>query len=220
MILRRHVVGKRVAAGSSLQDGPDRSVGPVSFCPEFQNFRPPPRSKSPFSPRFRNETGNAAWLMFAANFLFRSGDCRWALDPLTLAGRLGRALEPLSRLAGFDWRDNVALFGGWAAKEVIVSTMGIAYSMGAEPTPQTLNDGGGLPLVQALRNDPRWNPLRAFALIVFVMLYAPCLVTLVAIRRESGSWKWPLFSTVYSTTIASVMATIITRVGLILGLGV
>ena len=139
----------------------------------------------------------------------------------SLAGHIGRLLEPLTRLAGFDWRDNVALIGGWTAKEVIVSTMSIAYSMDINPEcPARRNQGSELPLVEALRHDPRWNPLRAFALILFIMLYAPCLVTLVAIGRESGSWKWAVFSTMYSTGLALTIAIIVYRLGLAFGLGI
>ncbi len=134
----------------------------------------------------------------------------------SLAGRLGHGLEGVSRLAGFDWKDNIALIGGVAAKEVVVSTMGMAYSLGEIDS--EARDSEQLPLVQALRADPNWNPLRAFALLLFVMLYAPCLPTLVAIWRESGTWKWALFATLYSTAIAFLVATIVYRGGLLLGL--
>jgi ferrous iron transport protein B len=136
----------------------------------------------------------------------------------SLAGRFGRGLEPVSRLAGMGWRENISLLGGFAAKEVIVSTMGMAYSLGEIEADENVSED--MPLVTALRADDSWNPLRGFALIVFVMLYAPCLVTVAAIWRESGSWKWALFSVVYSTALAFVMATLIYQTGLHLGVGV
>lgn len=132
----------------------------------------------------------------------------------SLAGRCGRALEPLSRLAGFGWRENIALVGGFAAKEVIVSTLGMAYSLGELEAEDDVSED--MPLVVALRADPLWTPLRAFSLILFVMLYAPCLVTLATIWRESGSWRWAAFSLVYSTAVAYVVAVVVYRGGLML----
>ena len=112
------------------------------------------------------------------------------------AGRLGMAIEPLTKPVGFDWRTDVALIGGIAAKEAIVSTLGTAYSLGdIDPEDPT-------PLAQQIRNDGRWTPATALALLVFVLLYAPCLVTVAAIRQEPGSWGWPVFSMVFNTLIA------------------
>ena len=106
------------------------------------------------------------------------------------------ALEPVTRPAGFDWRTDIALVGGFAAKEVIVATLGTAYSLGdIDPEDPT-------PLAQQIRNDGRWTPATALALLVFVLLYAPCLVTVAAIRQETGSWGWPVFSMVFNTLIA------------------
>ncbi|MEZ4525432.1 MAG: ferrous iron transport protein B [Desulfobacterales bacterium] len=117
----------------------------------------------------------------------------------SLAGRLGTALEPVSQLAGFDWRTNIALIGGVAAKEVIVSTMGTAYAMGSTDAEES--EG----LSQRLKNDPRWTTLSAISLIIFVMLYSPCFVTIVTMAKES-SWKWAAFSMVYTTVLAFALA--------------
>jgi len=125
----------------------------------------------------------------------------------SFAGRLGSALAPISRLAGFEWRDNIALIAGFAAKEVVIGTMGTAYSMG-DSHPDTIRN-----LASVLAEDPRWSPVRAAAIMVFVMLYAPCFSTLAVIRRESGRWRWALFSTVFSTTLAFVLATMVYQVG-------
>ena len=135
----------------------------------------------------------------------------------SFAGRFGRGLEPVSRLAGLRWRENIALLGGFAAKEVIVSTLGMAYSLGELEAEEDVAED--MPLVVALRQDRSWNPLRAFALILFVMLYAPCLVTVAAIWRESGSWKWAVFSVVYSTTLALVVSVAVYQAGRLLGIG-
>ncbi|MBG0789061.1 MAG: ferrous iron transport protein B [Desulfovibrionaceae bacterium] len=119
----------------------------------------------------------------------------------TLAGRIGTALEPLSELAGFNWRVNIALTGGFAAKEVIVSTLGTAYSLGE------IDAEEAQPLSERLVKDPGFSRASAIALIVFTMLYAPCFVTVVTMARES-SWKWAAFSVVGSTGLAFVMAVI------------
>ena len=132
----------------------------------------------------------------------------------SIAGRLGSALVPVTRLAGFDWKDNIALVGGFAAKEAVIGTLGTAYSMGR------LEEDEYASVSEHLASDPTWSPLRAVAMIVFVMVYAPCFVTLVTIRRESGKWRWALFSTTYTTILAFVLATAIYQIGSALGWGV
>jgi len=143
----------------------------------------------------------------------RSGDRRSAELGNSLAGRLGRLLEPAGRLAGFGWRENIALIGGLAAKEVIVGTMGTAYSLGEadHENPASLS--------QRLTADPGWNRLRALAMMIFVLVYSPCVATLAALRRETGSWKWPAFATLYTTALAFVLAVAVYQGGLLLGWG-
>jgi ferrous iron transport protein B len=131
----------------------------------------------------------------------------------SLAGRLGMALQDVTALAGFEWRTNIALVGGIAAKEVIVSTLGTAYSLG-EMDPED-----AAPLQVRLAADPSWNPLKAAALMLFILLYAPCFVTLVAIRSEAGSWKWAGFSLVFNTALAFSLAVAVYQGGKALGLG-
>jgi ferrous iron transport protein B len=129
----------------------------------------------------------------------------------SLAGRLGTGLESVSRWAGFDWRTNIALIGGFAAKEVIVSTLGTAYSLG------DVAGDDSLPLSQALSGSSAWRPLTALSVIVFVMFYAPCFVSVICIVRESGHWKWGLFSMVFNTLLAFALATSVFQIGGLLG---
>ena len=131
----------------------------------------------------------------------------------TVAGSIGRALERITAPLGFDYRLNIALVGGFAAKEVIVSTLGTAYSLEEARTPEQGS------LAKRLRNDPSWNPLRAFALILFTMLYVPCFVTVVSIWRES-SWKWAGFSIVFNLVVAYLVTLAVYQTGLALGIGV
>jgi ferrous iron transport protein B len=129
----------------------------------------------------------------------------------SLAGRIGTSMETVSWLPGFDWRTNIALVGGFAAKEVIVATLGTAYSLGETDPEDTAS------LSETLARDPHWNPLMALALIVFVMFYAPCFVTVVCISRESGSWKWGLFAVCFNTVFAFSLATLVYQGGKALG---
>ena len=99
----------------------------------------------------------------------------------SVAGRLGVALTGITRYAGFDWRTNIALVGGFAAKEVVVSTLGTAYSLG-EVDPEETGS-----LSDRLRTADGWGPLTAFSLIIFTNFYAPCFVTVVCIAKEAGS---------------------------------
>ena len=132
----------------------------------------------------------------------------------SIAGRIGSGLEYVSRWAGFDWRTNIALVGGFAAKEVVVSTLGTAYSLGeVDPTESGV-------LSKALANDPSWSPLVALSLIVFTMFYSPCFVSVVCISKESGSWKWGAFAIAFNTLLAFVLAVSIYQVGSALGVGV
>jgi len=131
----------------------------------------------------------------------------------TVAGRLGRALTVLTAPLGFDWRTNVALVGGFAAKEVILSTLGTSYSLGGSDAPDDST------LAQKLQHEPGWNPLMAFALMIFVMIYAPCFVTVSVIRKETNSWGWAGFSILYNTTIAYLLALLVYQGGRALGLG-
>ena len=131
----------------------------------------------------------------------------------TVAGRLGRALTVVTEPLGFDWRTNVALVGGVAAKEVIVSSLGTAYSLGGA---EGAEDVG---LSRRLAAEKGWNALNAFTLMIFVMLYAPCFVTMVAIKKETGSWGWSGFAMLYTTAVAYTLALIVRQTGMALGLG-
>lgn len=127
------------------------------------------------------------------------------------AGRAGMAFEKVSWLAGFDWRTNIALVGGVAAKEIIISTLSTVYSLG-EGSPED-----SVSLAATLANDPAWNQVLALSLIVFIMFYSPCVATVICIVRESGSWKWGAFSVAFNSIFAFLCATLVYRVGLLFG---
>jgi ferrous iron transport protein B len=125
----------------------------------------------------------------------------------SLAGRLGRSIEPVTAWAGFDWRTNIALLGGIAAKEVIVSTLATAHAMG---------DAEDQGFAARIATAPGWSPSAAVSLMLFVLLYSPCFVTLVAIAREA-SWGWAAFSVAFNTGFAFVLAVAAYQLGTGLG---
>jgi len=131
----------------------------------------------------------------------------------TVAGWIGRGLEVVTRPLGFDYRVNIALVGGFAAKEIVVSTLGTAYSLG-EADPDTAGS-----LSDRLKSDPHWNPLLAFTLLIFTMLYVPCFATVITMSKES-SWRWAMFSIAFNLVAAYLIALFISQTGRLLGLGV
>ena len=125
----------------------------------------------------------------------------------SFAGKIGVATEVITQYAGFDWQTNIALIGGFAAKEVVVSTLGTAYSLGELDQEETLS------LAEKLRSYKNWGPLTGFSLILFTIFYAPCFVTVVCIARETGSWKWAAFSVMFNTCLALVVSTLFYQIG-------
>ena len=125
------------------------------------------------------------------------------------AGQLGQMLEPVSSWAGFNWRTNIALLGGVAAKEVIVSTLGTAYSLGE------IDSDSPSSLVDRIAKDSDWNRVGAVSAILFVLLYAPCFVTIVVMARET-SWRWACFALFFNTGVAFGLATLVYQVGQVL----
>ncbi|MCG8565714.1 MAG: ferrous iron transport protein B [Desulfobacterales bacterium] len=125
----------------------------------------------------------------------------------SLAGRIGMAMEGVTQWAGFDWKTNIALVGGFAAKEVVVSTLGTAHSLG-EVDPEETGS-----LSDRLKAADGWGPVTALSLIMFTIFYAPCFVTVVCIAREAGSWKWAAFSVVFNTALAFALSVAVYQIG-------
>jgi ferrous iron transport protein B len=125
----------------------------------------------------------------------------------SFAGKIGVALEKISCFAGFDWRTNIALVGGFAAKEVIVSSLGTAFSLGEVDA----EDSGTLS--DRLAENPGWNKVKAFSLILFIMFYSPCFVTIACIVKETGSWKYGFFSMVFNTIFAFILSVTVYQAG-------
>ncbi|MFH1642241.1 MAG: ferrous iron transport protein B [Nanoarchaeota archaeon] len=121
-------------------------------------------------------------------------------------GMMGKAIAPVFQPLGFgNWQAAVSLFFGLVAKEVVVGSMGTLYGIAEE---------GFIPVLQAA-----FTPLSAYAFMVFVLLYVPCLTVLATIKKETNSWKWPAITAAYLTVVAWVASFIVYQGGLLLGLG-
>jgi ferrous iron transport protein B len=121
-------------------------------------------------------------------------------------GRIGKTISPLFSPIGIDWRGGVALLTGFVAKEIVVSTMAVLHAAEKES--------------DALKNallSSKMTPLSALSMMIFVLLYLPCLATVAAIKRETGSFKWMFFSIAYNTSIAWFAAFCVYQGGKFLG---
>lgn len=127
-------------------------------------------------------------------------------------GKLGHFFEPVILPLGFDWKMGVSLLTGFAAKEVVVSTMGVLYH-----NENLENDNKGLvEKLKAQKNTKGefiFNKLVAFSFMIFILLYVPCVATVAAIKKETGSWKWAAFSVFYTTLTAWIMAFLVYNIG-------
>ena len=127
-------------------------------------------------------------------------------------GYIGKAIEPVLEPLGFDWRMGVGIVSGVGAKELVVSTLGVMYS---DDVPEAVeSDAGTTRLQRALTGSV--TPAAALAYMVFILLYFPCIATFVAIRNESGKWKWAIITAVYTILIAWVAAFITFRLASLL----
>ncbi|MCC6329916.1 MAG: ferrous iron transporter B, partial [Acidobacteria bacterium] len=135
----------------------------------------------------------------------------------SFAGRLGHAIEPVIRPLGYDWKIGVALIASFAAREVLVSTLSIIYNVGKD------EDEKSQTLIDAVRSAKDqngnivWTPLTALSLMVFFVLAMQCMSTIAIVRRETNSWRWPLFMIGYMTALAYIGALVTYQGGLLLG---
>jgi ferrous iron transport protein B len=134
------------------------------------------------------------------------------------AGRLGRLIEPALEPLGFDWRIGIGILGAFAAREVFVSTLGIVFDIEEA-------DEASQPLREALRSAtwpdgaPLMTPLAGVSLMVFFVLACQCMSTVAVVRRESGTWRWPIFMVAYMTVLAYVASLTVYQMGRFFGLG-
>ncbi len=137
----------------------------------------------------------------------------------SFAGRLGKAMEPALEPLGFDWRIGVGLLGAFTAREVFVSTLGIVFSVGGDVDERSASLRSRLRAARRADGAPLFDPLSGLALMVFFVLSAQCMSTLAVIRRESGSWRWPLGLFVFMTAVAWLGAFLVYQGGRAMGWG-
>jgi len=122
--------------------------------------------------------------------------------------QVGKFIEPAIQPLGFDWRMGVCLLTGIAAKEIVVSTMGVIY-------PDPAGDDASTALENRIGSDPGFTPLATLSFLVFTLLYFPCLATVTAIYNETGSWKWSVFSIILTTGLAWILSLLIYQTGML-----
>lgn len=126
-------------------------------------------------------------------------------------GIIGRSIEPIMKPLGFDWHLSVSILSGLAAKEVVVSTLGVIYQVDSE--------SGNASLVEKLQTQKdslgrtTFTPLIAFSFMLFILTYFPCVGVIAAIKRESGSWRWAVFTIFYTTGIAWLLSFTVYQIG-------
>lgn len=135
-------------------------------------------------------------------------------------GRIGKFVEPVIEPLGYDWKMGVSLIAGGAAKEIVISTMGVLYQ-----TEPGVNEN--LSLISKLQEkkytegpkagQPVFTPLVALSYMLFILIYFPCIAVIAAIKHESGKWKWSAFLAIYTTALAWIVAFITYQGGLLLG---
>ncbi|MBQ6037062.1 MAG: ferrous iron transport protein B [Bacteroidaceae bacterium] len=119
-------------------------------------------------------------------------------------GQIGKAISPVLEPCGFEWKMDVALLAGAGAKELVASTMGVLYSNNADAESSDLSE--------SIRAEGITS-LSAFAFLLFVLIYFPCIATIVAIKNETGGWKWALFTAVYTTALAWLVSMSVYQIG-------
>lgn len=126
-------------------------------------------------------------------------------------GKIGQALTPLVEPLGFNWKVTTSLLSGTAAKELVVSTLGVLYSENDSDETLTLSQRISQP--NPATGTPDFTPLVALTFMVFVLLYIPCIASVTAVIKESGSWKWGAFTVIYNTCVAWIVAFIVYQIG-------
>ena len=140
---------------------------------------------------------------------------RQAQQEQSYIGRMGQFIEPLFMPQGFNWKLDVSLLAGVGAKEIVASTIGVLYS-GEDQFSDDNHYGDDnekySSLHQMMARDGI-TPLTAYAYLIFILLYFPCIATIAAIRNETGSWRWALFAACYTTVVAWIASMAVSQIG-------
>jgi ferrous iron transport protein B len=145
------------------------------------------------------------WLL--ANYSFDLSSVDYG-SRASIAGQMGVVLEPILSPLGFDWKIGVALIFGFFAKEIVVGSLGVLYNAGESEAA----------LTDSISSDPTFTPVTSLGLMVFTLLYMPCIAAVGAIKQETGSWIWTIFAIVYGLAVAWIFAFLIYQGGVLIGL--
>ena len=153
----------------------------------------------------------------------RSEVSNFSNDPATqvensYAGQAGRIIEPLIEPLGFDWKIGIGLISSFAARETVISTLSIIYNVGDESGAQSTSLVGAMRSARREDGSRVWTPLVALSLMVFFVLACQCMSTVAIVRRETNSWRWPLFMISYMLVLAYVGSLVTYQGGRLLGL--
>jgi ferrous iron transport protein B len=133
-------------------------------------------------------------------------------------GRIGRTIEPVIRPLGFEWRMGVSLITGAAAKEVVVSTMGVLFGSGHYHEQNHAPNLSGIIQAETYHSGPRegtkvFTPLAGISFLLFILIYMPCIAVIATVKKESSSWKWTGFLILYTTSLAWVLSFCVFQIG-------
>ena len=131
-------------------------------------------------------------------------------------GRIGKAIEPVFRPQGFDWKLDVSLVAGIGAKEIVASTMGVLYADNETVADDTADNSGKYGVLRQKMETDGMTPLIAFSYLLFVLIYFPCIATIAAIKGETGSWKWAVFAAGYTTLLAWIVSACVYQTGMLI----
>ena len=159
----------------------------------------------------------ASIIVWALSY-FPTNDNRQLQAENSYMAKIGKAIEPAMRPCGFDWQQSVSLLAGVGAKEVVASTMAVVYATSGDEAAMLEED------IESEENESRiselvrnnMTPLSAASMLLFILLYMPCVSTVVAIKNESGKWKWALFTVAYTIGLAWIVSTLFFQIGSLL----
>ena len=130
-------------------------------------------------------------------------------------GRMGKAIEPVFTPQGLNWKLDVSLLAGVGAKEIVASTIGVLYSGDDSfaDDEEFSDDSEKYTHLRQVMLQEGITPLAAYAYLIFILLYFPCIATIVAIKNETGSWRWASFAAIYTTAVAWVVSMAVFQIG-------
>ena len=128
-------------------------------------------------------------------------------------GQIGKVVEPIFRPQGFDWKLDVSLMAGIGAKEIVASTMGVLYADDESVADDNEADSEKYNKLYVKMTNNGITPLIAFSYLLFVLIYFPCIATIAAIKSETGSWKWAMFTALYTTLLAWIISAVFYQIG-------